>query len=74
MAKQKEIEAIEPEWVSEEDVAKWLGVTSTTLYRWRSSLSLDYTNINGKTVMYDKKQINEILYNNSTYAVLNPRK
>ena len=73
MAKQKEIEYIEPEWISEEDVAKWLGVTSTTLYRWRSSLSLHYTNINGKTVMYDRNQINEILYKNSTYSVMNPR-
>lgn len=59
----------QPEWVSEAEIAAWLGVTKTTLYRWRSQLGLAYTCINGKTVMYDRKQINEILNANSTYAM-----
>lgn len=58
-----------PEWISEQDCAKWLGVTTTALFLWRKSLGLNWTNINGKTIMYDKKQITELLNKNSTYAV-----
>lgn len=63
----KDQQLYQPDWISEEDTAKWLGVVKTTLFRWRTSLGLAWTNINGKTVMYDRKQINAILNNNSTY-------
>jgi predicted site-specific integrase-resolvase len=56
-----------PEWIKEEDACAWLGVTRVTLIRWRTSQKLAYTNINGRTVMYDKRQINALLNNNSTY-------
>lgn len=58
-----------PEWISEEDTAKWLGVTKNTLFKWRSTKGLAWTNINGKTVMYDRKQIEQLLFDNSTYSV-----
>lgn len=58
-----------PEWISEEETAKWLGVTKNTLFKWRSSKGLAWTNINGKTIMYDRRQIEAMLYDNSTYSV-----
>jgi hypothetical protein len=60
-----------PQWISAKDTAKWLGVDEVTLFRWRSSKGLAWTNINGKTVMYDKKQIEKMLFENSTYAFQN---
>lgn len=57
----------QPEWISEEDATKWLGVHKSTLHRWRQQLGLAFTAINGKTVMYDRRQINKILNENSTY-------
>lgn len=59
----------QPQWISEEDTAKWLGVSKTTLFRWRSSKGLAWTNINGKTPMYDRLQIEKLLFDNSTYSV-----
>lgn len=59
-----------PDWRSEEEIAAWLGVDKVTLYRWRSSLGIAWTNINNRTVMYDKKQLTELLNSNSTYAVI----
>lgn len=58
-----------PEWISEEDTAKWLGVTKNTLFKWRTSKGLAWTNINGKTVMYDRRQIETLLNENSTYKI-----
>jgi len=63
-----------PEWINSKDAAKWLGVDPTTLFKWRSSHGLAWTQINGRTVMYDKKQLNEILNKNSTYSVLGEKK
>lgn len=58
-----------PDWRNEDEIAEWLGVDTSTLYRWRTQHSLAYTNINGRTVMYDKKQITEMLNKNSTYKL-----
>lgn len=58
-----------PEWISEEDVAKWLGVKKDTLYRWRTTKQLAWTSIDGRTPMYDRKQINKILNEGSTYKM-----
>ncbi len=69
-----ELKIYTPEWISAEDAAKWLGVDTVTLFRWRTSKGLAWTNINGRTVMYDRKQINSILNENSTYAVLGEKK
>lgn len=64
-----------PDWISEEDAAKWLGVDKVTMFRYRTSLGLAYTHIKGKrSPMYDKKQINQILNSNSTYAVIGDKK
>jgi hypothetical protein len=65
------IATYKPEWINEEDAARWLGVHRNTLIKWRTSLGLAFTKINGKTVMYDKKQIETILNRNSTYAFQN---
>ena len=60
-----------PDWISAEDACKWLGVDYTTLFKWRTSKGLHWTNMGGgKTVMYDRNQIKEILNRNSTYAVV----
>lgn len=58
----------QPDWINAKHAAAWLGVSEITLWKWRGSLGLHWTNINGKTVMYDKKQIEQLLNNNSTYA------
>lgn len=63
----KQDELYEPDWRSEQEICEWLGVSSTTLFRWRSSLKLAWTNINNRTVCYDKNQIVKILNSNSTY-------
>ncbi len=63
----------QPEWISAIEAARWLDVDMVTLFRWRQKLGLNWTNINGKTVMYDKRQINEILNQNSTYRFQNIR-
>jgi predicted site-specific integrase-resolvase len=65
---QQQIATYKPEWIKEADACTWLGVNRNTLIRWRSTLGLAFTNINGKTVMYDRKQIEKILNENSTYA------
>lgn len=67
-------EVYKPEWISAKDVATWLGVHEITLFKWRTTYGLAWTNINNRTVMYDRKQINELLNKNSTYAVLNEKK
>lgn len=61
-------ETYQPEWINEADLRKWLGIGKTTLYNWRKTMGIAWTNINGKTVMYDKKQIEKLLFENSTYA------
>lgn len=63
-----------PDWRSAQEIAEWLGVTVNTLFKWRTSKGLNWSNLEGKTVMYDKKQINELLNKNSTYAVLNEKR
>ena len=68
------LQEYKPEWISAADAAKWLGVEENTLYKWRTTKGLAWTNIDGKTVCYDKKQINELLNANSTYSVLNEKK
>lgn len=71
----KSTENYTPEWISEEDAAKWLGVDKVTLFRYRKTLDLAYSYMKGTRVpMYDKKQINEILNRNSTYAVIGHKK
>lgn len=67
-------ETYTPEWTSADDVANWLGVQVRTLKKWRASKGLAWTNLDGKTVMYDKKQIAEMLNKNSTYAVIGDKK
>jgi len=63
-----------PEWISADDAAKWLGVTPNTLFKWRTSMGLHYSALNGKTVMYDKRQIESLLNDNSTYAIIGDKK
>lgn len=58
-----------PDWRNETEICEWLGVDKSTLYRWRDKHRLAYTNINSRTVMYDKKQITELLNQNSTYKL-----
>ena len=60
-----------PEWISAQDAAAWLGIEENSLYRWRAKFGLHWSNISGKTIMYDKKQLNQLLNENSTYATLN---
>jgi hypothetical protein len=57
-----------PEWISEADVVNWLKVSKTTLSNTREKIGLAWTTFNGKTVMYDKKQIDSILFKLSTYS------
>lgn len=64
-----EVLEYQPQWISEEDTAKWLGVTKNTLFKWRTSKGLAWTNLGGKTPMYDRKQIEQLLFDNSTYSV-----
>lgn len=63
-----------PEWIKESDVCHWLGVDKSTLYRWRQQFGLAYSAINGRNIMYDKKQIIQILNTNSTYAYSGDKK
>jgi hypothetical protein len=63
-------EKYQPEWINAADAAAWLGIEENTLFKWRTRLALHWTNINGKTIMYDKRQINQLLNQNSTYAAL----
>jgi len=59
-----------PDWISAKDAAEWLGVSQSSLFRWRKKLGLSFSYMGfGRTLMYDKKQINEILNQNSTYSV-----
>lgn len=69
-----QVESYTPDWQNEDKIAEWLGVDTSTLYRWRTQHGLAYTNINGRTVCYDKKQITELLNKNSTYALLGEKK
>lgn len=71
----KSTETYSPEWISAEDAARWLGVEVNTLILWRDTKGLAWTNMGGgKTPMYDRRQINEILNRNSTYAITGNKK
>jgi hypothetical protein len=71
----KTTEKYTPEWISEEEALRWLGVDRITLFRYRKSLGLAFSYLNGtRTLMYDRKQINEILNSNSTYSVVGDKK
>lgn len=71
----KATETYSPEWISSEDAAKWLGVEVNTLILWRKTKGLAWTTMGGgKTVMYDRKQITELLNKNSTYAITGNKK
>jgi len=64
--------AIKPEWINEQKACEWLGVNRTTLFKMKQTLGLQFTYLGkNRILMYDKNQINDILFNNSTYAVLN---
>ena len=57
-----------PDWISESDAAKWLGITKAALRRMRSAHAFAYTTIcEGKIVMYDRTQIVKMLNENSSY-------
>jgi hypothetical protein len=60
----------EPEWINEAEVEAWLGVTKMTLWRWRNAKGLAWTNVNGRSIMYDKKQIIRMLNAESTYRFM----
>jgi phage antirepressor YoqD-like protein len=61
-------EQYQPEWINVDEACKWLGVDRSTLFRWRTEKGLAWTNINKRAIMYDKKQIEKMLFENSTYA------
>lgn len=63
MSKEKHI----PEWITEKEACEWLRVNKSTLYRWRTEKGLAWTSINNRHIMYDRKQIEKMLYENSTY-------
>lgn len=65
----KNQEKYAPQWISAEDAARWLGVEVNTLIKWRSTKGLAWTSLGGRTIMYDRKQIESMLNENSTYAV-----
>lgn len=65
----KNQETYQPHWISAEDAARWLGVEVNTLIKWRTTKGLAWTSLGGRTVMYDRKQIESMLNQNSTYAV-----
>ncbi len=56
-----------PEWINEKDAAEWLNVHRNTLNKWRIEKGLHFTHINKRHIMYDKKQLIQILNENSTY-------
>jgi hypothetical protein len=58
-----------PEWINVDEACKWLGVDRSTLFRWRTEKGLAWTNINNRAVMYDRKQLEKMLFENSTYSV-----
>jgi hypothetical protein len=58
----------QPEWINVDEACKWLGVDRSTLFRWRTEKGLAWTNINNRAVMYDRKQLEKMLFENSTYA------
>lgn len=64
-----QVETYTPDWQNEDKIAEWLGVDTSTLFRWRTTKGLAYTNINGRAVCYDRKQITELLNKNSTYKL-----
>ena len=59
----------QPEWINVDEACKWLGVDRSTLFRWRTEKGLAWTNINKRAIMYDKRQIEKMLFENSTYSV-----
>lgn len=64
----KEQSTYQPEWISADAAANWLGVKKNTLFKWRTSKQLAWTTF-GRTPMYDKKQLNKILNEGSTYKM-----
>lgn len=64
-----EILTYQPQWISEKQACEWLDVTRNTLYKWRTEKGLNWTNLNNRHVMYDRKQIEKLLFDNSTYSV-----
>lgn len=62
-------EQYQPEWINVDEACKWLGVDRSTLFRWRTEKRLAWTNINKRAIMYDKKQLEKMLFENSTYSV-----
>lgn len=60
-----------PDWISEETACAWLGISRHTLIRWRKDKGLHYTSVNKRTIMYDRGQLNNLLFSNSTYAASN---
>lgn len=60
----------QPDWITEKDVRDWLKISRTTLWKWKKEGRVAYTKVAGGKTMYDRKQINEMLNENSTYKYL----
>lgn len=69
-----QVQEYKPDWQNEDTIAEWLGVDTSTLFRWRTKHKLAYTNINGRVVCYDRRQITDLLNKNSTYAISGDKK
>lgn len=63
----KHKEQYQPVWASEHDVCQWLGITKQSLVHCRIQYDLAFTTFGGLAVMYDIRQINGILNENSSY-------
>lgn len=63
-------QSYQPDWRSAAEIAEWLDIKPNTLILWRQTKGLAWTTMGGgRTIMYDKRQIEEILNQNSTYAI-----
>lgn len=53
-------------WMNEEKVLEWLGVSRSFMNKYAKEKNLNFSYLNGKRgKMYDRKQIEAILENNS---------
>lgn len=63
-------QSYQPHWISAKEAAEWLDIKPKTLILWRQTKGLAWTTMGGgRTVMYDRRQIEQILNANSTYAI-----
>lgn len=60
---------VNPDWISAADMRKWCDIGTSTEHEWRKKYGLNICKMGDKT-FYDRKEITQIMTENSTYALL----